>query len=141
MRMNRLLAKNPLPGYGGAVLSVEQWYGAQDRALRYKQSVDSALAKLGLDRQHQQNVWDLVYHNPPNASSVAGAAHQQAGGSQDGPSVASASAAATDGPGADTPLPRSGGAEARQEAGHPLAPGSAPAEVSSHLHHDGGSDS
>jgi hypothetical protein len=42
----------------GAALTVEQWGFLADRSVRYKQTVDTALAKLGLDANEDADPWE-----------------------------------------------------------------------------------
>jgi hypothetical protein len=83
MRCDRLMRDHPLPGAEGATLSVEQWLALSDRVVKHKQAVDSALAKLGLDKDNRQDCWDILYATPP-----AQLAHQDAPSPPAGPTIA-----------------------------------------------------
>jgi hypothetical protein len=56
MAAERLLAKAGHPGPGCA-LSVDQWIAVADRALKWKETVDRSLEKLGLDAKTGPRSW------------------------------------------------------------------------------------
>jgi hypothetical protein len=72
-------------------LTIEQWQVMADRSVRWKESVDRALAALGLDKREVVDVWDAYYRGllppavpPAQLKSCAG----QANGIADGPKPA-----------------------------------------------------
>jgi hypothetical protein len=48
-----------------ADLKIEQWLAVADRSVRWKESVDRALASLGVDKQEAKDVWAELYASKP----------------------------------------------------------------------------